>query len=36
MEIKTDIQIAQEAEQKLITEVAEAIGIDENYLELYG
>ena len=28
MEIKTDIQIAQEAEQKLITEVAEAIGID--------
>ena len=36
MEIKTDIQITQEAEQKLITEVAEAIGIDENYLELYG
>lgn len=36
MEIKTDIHIAQEAEQKLITEVAEAIGIDENYLELYG
>lgn len=36
MEMKTDIQIAQEAEQKLITEVAEAIGIDENYLELYG
>lgn len=36
MEIKTDIQIAQEAEQKLITEVAEAIGIDEKYLELYG
>ena len=36
MEIKTDIQIAQEAEQKLTTEVAEAIGIDENYLELYG
>ncbi|MDY2959579.1 MAG: formate--tetrahydrofolate ligase [Hornefia sp.] len=36
MEIKTDIQIAQEAEQKLITEVAESAGIDERYLELYG
>lgn len=36
MEIKTDIQIAQEAEQKLIAEVAETAGIDEKYLELYG
>lgn len=36
MEIKTDIQIAQEAEIKPIREIAESMEIDEKYLELYG
>ncbi len=36
MEIKTDIQIAQEAEMKDIREIAEKAGVDEKYLELYG
>ena len=34
--MKTDIEIAQEAELKPITEVAAAIGISEDDLELYG
>ena len=36
MEIKTDIQIAQEVEMKKITEIAEVAGVDEKYLEMYG
>ncbi|MDD6311549.1 MAG: formate--tetrahydrofolate ligase [Firmicutes bacterium] len=36
MEFKTDIQIAQEAEMKKITEIAAAAGIDDKYVELYG
>ena len=36
MEIKTDIQIAQEVEKKHITEIAKTAGVDEKYLELYG
>ncbi len=36
MEIKTDIQIAQECEMKKITEIAEIAGVDEKYLEQYG
>lgn len=36
MEIKTDIQIAQEADIKPIREISESIGIEEKYLELYG
>lgn len=36
MEIKTDIQIAQEADLKPIREISESIGIEEKYLELYG
>lgn len=36
MEIKTDIQIAQEVEMKKITEIAAAAGVDEKYLEMYG
>lgn len=36
MEIKTDIQIAQEADVKPIKEISESIGIEEKYLELYG
>lgn len=36
MEIKTDIQIAQEAEMKNIREIATAAGVDDEYLELYG
>ncbi|MCR5035244.1 MAG: formate--tetrahydrofolate ligase, partial [Clostridia bacterium] len=36
MEIKTDIQIAQECEKEKITEIAKKIDIDEKYLELYG
>ena len=36
MEFKSDIQIAQEAELKNITQIAETAGIDEKYIELYG
>lgn len=36
MEIKTDIQIAQEVEMSNIREVAQTVGIDEKYLEQYG
>ncbi|MDO4393146.1 MAG: formate--tetrahydrofolate ligase [Bacillota bacterium] len=36
MEIKTDIQIAQEVEMKNIKDVAATAGVDEKYLELYG
>lgn len=34
--MKSDIEIAQAATLKPITEIAESIGIDEKYLELYG
>ena len=36
MEIKSDIQIAQETEMKNIREIADFAGIDSKYLELYG
>ena len=36
MEIKTDIQIAQECEMEKITAIAEKAGIEDKYLELYG
>ncbi|MBQ0079210.1 MAG: formate--tetrahydrofolate ligase [Eubacterium sp.] len=36
MEIKTDIQIAQEVEMKNIRDIAAVAGVDEKYLELYG
>lgn len=36
MQIKTDIQIAQEAKMNHIKDVAASIGINEEYLELYG
>ena len=36
MEIKTDIQIAQECEKEKITEIEKKVDIDEKYLELYG
>ena len=36
MEIKTDIQIAQEADLKPIRGISDSIGIEEKYLELYG
>lgn len=36
MEIKSDIQIAQETEMKNIREIADAAGLDEKYIELYG
>jgi len=36
MEIKSDIQIAQECEKKKITEIAKIAGIDDKYLEQYG
>lgn len=36
MEIKSDIQIAQETEMQNIKQIAEAAGVDEQYLELYG
>ena len=36
MGFKSDIEIAQEAELRPITEIAEAAGVDEKYLELYG
>ena len=36
MEFKTDIQLAQEAVMNNITEIAEAAGIDDCYLEQYG
>jgi len=34
--VKSDIEIAQSAEMKHIREIAESIGLDEKYLELYG
>ena len=34
--MKTDIEIAQSAEMKKITEIAQTAGIDEKYLEQYG
>lgn len=34
--MKTDVQIAQEAKMKPITEVAQGLGIEEDELELYG
>lgn len=34
--MKSDIEIAQAAKMKSIKEIAEALGIDEKYLELYG
>ncbi|ASS41813.1 formate--tetrahydrofolate ligase [Eubacterium minutum ATCC 700079] len=34
--MKTDIQIAQEADLKPIRKISESIGIEEKYLELYG
>ena len=34
--MKSDIQIAQEAKLKPITEIAESIGIGEDELDLYG
>ncbi len=36
MEFKTDIEIAQETEMQVITEVAKTAGVDEKYLEQYG
>ncbi len=36
MSIKSDIEIAQEHTPKRITEIADAAGIDEKYLEMYG
>lgn len=36
MEVKSDIQIAQEVEMSSIGEIADAAGIDEKYVEMYG
>ena len=36
MGFKTDIEIAQETEMLLITEIAKKAGIDSKYLEQYG
>ena len=36
MEIKSDIQIAQETEMKNIMEIADSAGLDRKYIELYG
>lgn len=36
MEVKSDIQIAQETEMKDIREIAKSAGLDEKYIELYG
>jgi formate--tetrahydrofolate ligase len=36
MTVKSDIEIAQEATPKKITEIAAKAGVDEKYLELYG
>ena len=36
MSFKSDIEIAQEAELRPVTEIAETAGVDEKYLELYG
>ena len=36
MEIKTDIQIAQENEMAHISQIAEKAGLAEEYVELYG
>jgi formate--tetrahydrofolate ligase len=34
--MKTDIEIAQSAEMRPITEIAKTAGIDDKYLEQYG
>lgn len=36
MGFKSDIEIAQEAEMKVINEVADSIGIPDKYVENYG
>ncbi len=36
MEIKSDIQIAQETEMRNINEIANSAGLDSKYIELYG
>ena len=36
MEYKTDIEIAQQAQPKKVTEIAASLGIDEKYIEQYG
>ena len=36
MEVKSDIQIAQEVEMSNIRDIARAAGIDEKYVEMYG
>ena len=36
MEVKTDIQIAQETEMINIQEIAASAGVDPKYIELYG
>ena len=36
MEIKSDIQIAQETKMDPITAIADKVGIDSKYVELYG
>ena len=36
MTVRTDIEIAQAAEIRPIREIAEKLGIDEKYLDLYG
>ena len=36
MDYKTDIEIAQEAQPKKVTEIAASLGIDEKYIEQYG
>jgi len=36
LKLKSDIEIAQAAEMKHIREIADSIGLDEKYLELYG
>ncbi|MCQ4635372.1 formate--tetrahydrofolate ligase [Anaerovorax odorimutans] len=36
MEIKSDIKIAQETEMKNIRDIADAAGLDQKYIELYG
>ena len=36
MGFKTDIEIAQEAEMKVINEIADSLGIPDQYVENYG
>ena len=36
MEVKTDIEIAQENEMYPITEIVDRLGIDKKYVDLYG